>query len=191
MKLYLDGCSFTYGLGLEAKDTLASLFTRNGYTVNNQARNGKSNLAIVMDAYKNFHDHDVVVLGFTYSGRFHLRYQDIDLDFQPNFYPMAVPRQDYNSAGLEQAYENFHKYFYTLYQAPFCDELSDCIIDNLCTAIRSAGKTLVAFSWEQRKIKNTLIYPYIGPDLRLPDMHLNATGTQYLFDLLQEKIATQ
>ena len=53
-KLYLDGCSFTYGLNLPPEHTLAYLFSVDGgYKVTNGSRNGKSNLAIAMDAYKN------------------------------------------------------------------------------------------------------------------------------------------
>ena len=111
-RLYLDGCSFTYGLNLDKNYTLETLFTEHGkWCVNNQSRNGKSNLAIAMDAYQNCQDHDTFVLGFTFSGRFHIKYQQHNIDFQPIKYMLPlVP--DYNVDQLELVYDKFHKYFY-------------------------------------------------------------------------------
>ena len=50
-RLYLDGCSYTYGLGLDSTHTLGYLFQYQGeYVVTNKSRPGKSNLAIAIDA---------------------------------------------------------------------------------------------------------------------------------------------
>ena len=48
-KLLLDGCSFTYGLGLKKEETLEHHFIENGYQVLNLSRPGKSNHAIALD----------------------------------------------------------------------------------------------------------------------------------------------
>ena len=49
-KLYIDGCSLTYGQGLDEKDKLDYLLTtKAGFDVINNSRSGKSNLAIVLD----------------------------------------------------------------------------------------------------------------------------------------------
>lgn len=185
-KLYLDGCSFTYGLGLPQTDTLEHLFTSSDYAVTNGSRNGKSNLAIAMDAYKNIESHDTIVLGFTFSGRFYINHAGHNIDFQPIHYHHEFKPDDYNSAALEAEYDTFHKHFYTLYQTPFCDDLSDYLIDTLCEFIKSKGKKLIVFSWERRKVNTKILYPYIAPQYRLDDGHLNAKGTKYLFDLLQQ-----
>jgi hypothetical protein len=191
-KLYLDGCSFTYGLGLPHEDTLEHLFTSSGYDVSNNSRNGKSNLAIAMDAYKNIDNHDVIVLGFTFSGRFYINHSGHKIDFQPiYYYHQFKPNDDYNSAAIEDEYSTFHKHFYTLYQAPFCDDLSDCLIDTLSEFIKSKGKKLIVFSWEKRNVNTEILYPYIGPRHRLSDGHLNSLGTRYLFDLLQSRLGEQ
>ena len=187
-KLYLDGCSFTYGLHLDPADTLEALFVRDGgYIVTNQSRPGKSNLAIAMDAYRHCDSHDTVVLGFTYSARFYLKYQDTDIDFLPSKFNLETD-DAVNGDQLSQAYTQFHKYFYTMYEPPFCDTMSDMLVDSVCSHILARGKKLVCFSWEKRNTINTVIYPYIGPEHRLPDRHLNPKGTQYLFDLLQREI---
>ena len=187
-KLYLDGCSFTYGLHLPPEDTLATLFARDGgYIVTNQSRPGKSNLAIVMDAYRASQTHDTIVLGFTFSSRFYLKYQDADIDFLPSRFNLDL-KNSINSKQLDQAYNQFHRYFYTMYEPPFCDNLSDMLIDGVCSYILSLGKKLVCFSWEQRNTQQQILYPYIGPDFRLPDNHLNTQGTRYLFNLLQTEI---
>jgi len=190
-QLYLDGCSYTYGLNLDRNHTLEALFTKpGGWQVNNQSRNGKSNLAIAMDAYNNCKDHDIFVLGFTYSGRFHIKYQDHNIDFQPTRYMLPID-QDHNADHLESAYNDFHKYFYSLYQSPFCDNLSDFLIDTVCFYLKSQGKKVVAFSWEQRKCQTPLLYPYISPKLKLPCGHYDAQGTLHLYDLINQEINKQ
>ena len=84
-KLYLDGCSLTYGQGLDRSDSLGKLFNApGGYQVLDNSRPGKSNMSIVFDTYQNFRDYDTFVLGFTYSARFGLKYNDQNLDFQIN-----------------------------------------------------------------------------------------------------------
>lgn len=189
MKLYLDGCSFTYGLGLLRKQSLGQLFKdRGGYDVVDCSRNGKSNMAIAMDAYKNADSVDVIVLGFTFSGRFYIKYQEQHIDFQPIRYQLPLA-DNINSQELGDAYLDFHKYFYTLYQTPFCDDYSDFLIDSVCSYLEAQGKIVLAFSWEQRKTKHQLVYPYIGPNMRLPDRHLNALGTEYLYNILQTQLA--
>lgn len=187
-KLYLDGCSFTYGLGLPSSDTLASLFANRGqYIVTNSSRPGKSNMAIAMDAYKNFKNHNVVVLGFTYSSRFYLKYNNNNIDFLNTRYKSSSDDL-LNGHQLDLAYEEFHKYFYTLYEAPFCDDYSDFLVDNVCNYITNHGKKLLAFSWEKRNVEFNIMYPYIPPNMRLPDKHLNKAGTEYLYDLIGNAI---
>lgn len=190
-KLYLDGCSFTYGLGLESFDTLASLFAINGeYIVTNNSRPGKSNMAIAMDAYKNCKEHDIVILGFTYSSRFYLNYNNNDIDFLNTRYQLESSDQ-LNGHQLESAYKEFRKYFYTLFETPFCDKYSDFLIDTVCSYITSQGKKVIAFSWEKRKTDFNLLYPYIPPNMRLPDRHLNKEGTMYLYKLIGSTIESK
>ena len=63
MRLYIDGCSLTYGQGLPRDQSLGHLFTtQGGYEVFDASRPGKSNTAICMDTHKYFKDYDVFVL---------------------------------------------------------------------------------------------------------------------------------
>ena len=86
-RLYLDGCSLTYGQGIDRQDSLGALFhTRGEYQVLDQSRPGKSNIAIAFDTYQNFRDYDTFVLGFTYSSRFGFKYHDRNIDFFPRLH---------------------------------------------------------------------------------------------------------
>ena len=185
-QLYLDGCSLTYGQGLDRKDSLGALFnTRGEYQVLDYSRPGKSNMSIVFDTYQHFQDYDTFVLGFTYSARFGLRYKDQNLDFFPGFHGNGL---GLDSETLDIAHTEIYKYFYSVFGSPYCDDLSDMLIDTLISFLLSQNKKVVGFSWENQKTINHLEYPYIGPVGRLDDGHLNAKGTEQLFDFLQNII---
>jgi len=187
-RLYLDGCSYTYGLGLATNHTLGYLLQHQGeYIVTNKSRPGKSNLAIAIDTYNNFKNHDTIVLGFTYASRFYLKAYDHDIDFSATRQEIEINDLK-NGHQLEIAYKEFHKYFFTLFESPFDGNLSDMIIDSVISHMRSQGKTVVCFSWERRTTTNELLYPFIPIKMRLPDGHLNEDGTRYLFDVLQREI---
>ena len=130
LKLYLDGCSYVWGAILDPQYNLNTLFG-NEFEVTNRSRGGKSNLAIAMDYYKYGKDHDVVVIGWTFATRFYLKYDTVDLDFFPTrakgLHPIPSMQTDVNL--LEDAYFEFHKHFYRLYNEPFISEFSDMLID--------------------------------------------------------------
>jgi hypothetical protein len=190
-KIYLDGCSFTYGVGIDKNQSLEQLFINQGqYDVINYSRPGKSNLAIAMDTYKNLSNCDIAILGFTFSSRFYLNTHNTDIDFLSSKQHLETTNK-LNGDQLELAYQEFHKYFYTLYQTPFCDQFSDFLIDGLCSYVLSQGKKLVCYSWEPRTTQYPLLYPYFSPKMYQPDRHLNAAGTQHLYDILQREIETR
>jgi len=185
-KLYLDGCSLTYGQGLDRKDSLGGLFdTRGGYQVLDYSRPGKSNMAIVLDTYQHFRDYDTFVLGFTYSARFGLKYHDQNLDFFPGFHGRGLSLEP---ATLDIAHVEIYKYFYSVFGPPYSEDLSDMLIDTLISFLTLQNKQVFGFSWEQRKTVCHLKYPYIGSAKRLDDGHLNVEGTEQLFDFLQNII---
>jgi hypothetical protein len=187
-RLYLDGCSYTYGLGLDSKHTLGHLFQYQGeYIVTNKSRPGKSNLAIAIDAYSNFKNYDTIVLGFTYASRFYLKSHNHDIDFLISRKEIDIV-DSANGEQLEMTYKEFHKYFFTLFESPFDNNLSDMIIDSIISHMGAQGKKVVCFSWEQRDTTNKILYPFISANMRLADSHLNKTGTKYLYDMLQREI---
>ena len=58
---------------------------------------------------ENYKDYDVFVLGFTFSERFGIKYQNNNLDFYPGFHGLAFDNQE-----LELAHSEIYKYFYKL-----------------------------------------------------------------------------
>jgi hypothetical protein len=183
-KLYLDGCSYTYGLGLPESQRLQSMFEDAGYEVTNLSRPGKSNTAIVLDTFNNINNFDRFVLGFTYSSRYYVKFRNIDIDLIGTRFELDKSDQ----VEIEDAYTELHKAFYTLYDNQYWDNVSDMLIDNLLANIKLQSKKVFPFSWETRKITNQLFYPVMLPRDRLLDGHLNAVGTQKLFNQIQQNL---
>ena len=185
-RLYLDGCSLTYGQGLPRDQSLGSLYqTIGGYAVKDNSRPGKSNMSIVFDTYQNFQDYDVFVLGFTFSSRFGIKYHDQNLDFYGGHHGKGF---GLDSKSLDLAQLEVYKYFYTVFGHPYCDQLSNMLVDSLIAFLLKENKQVVPFSWEQRKVTSKIHYPYVKPSDRLPDGHLNQQGTVKLFDFLGDCI---
>lgn len=189
MKLYLDGCSLTYGQGLERKHSLGKLFEElGGYIVKDNSRPGKSNIAIAYDAYSNIEKYDVFVLGFTFSSRFGLKYKDINLDFYSGHHGKGF---DLVPDNLDKSHSMIQKYFYSVFESPYCDNLSDMLFDSTVSNLLQHNKKVLGFSWETRNVLNEIFYPYIGPDERLDDGHLNIQGTKRLYNLLGENLGAK
>lgn len=187
-KLYLDGCSFTYGQGLPRKHSLGNLFSDiGGYDVINKSRNGKSNISIALDTYRHVNKCDVFVLGFTYSTRFGLEYRSKNLDFFTGFQGKTI----FNDSKLENEFLNIYKFFYLTFDSPYCDQLSDMLIDYTIAFLKSKGKKVFAFSWEQRNTNIELDYPFYSTSDRLDDGHLNINGTKKLFNHIQNKLGAE
>ncbi len=185
-KLYLDGCSLVYGQGLDRKDCLSSLFVNKGfYDVLDKSRPGKSNIAIAVDTYKNFSNYDVFVLGFTFSSRFGMKYHDQNLDFFTGFHKQGL---NLEPKDLDSTHIEFYKYFYSVFGSPYCDDLSDMLIDTLISFLLAQNKKVLGFSWEKRNTTNQLLYPFIGPSDRLTDGHLNKQGVEKLYHFLGNEI---
>ena len=184
LRLYLDGCSYTYGHGLPREQSLGALFRElGGYTVTDMSRPGKSNLAMAYDVYQHAGDHDVFVLGWTFSSRFGIQYQDQPIDFYAGSTGQGLGFQDKQ---LDDASVAVYKYFYTVFDYPYCDKLSDMLVDTTIHFLKN--RRLVAFSWEKRNVTSSVMMPYLGPEHRLNDGHLSAAGTQVLYDLLQQAL---
>ena len=187
MSLYLDGCSLTHGMGLPRSESLGSLFAnKGGYDVTDNSRNGKSNISIAIDAYRNWDKCDVFVLGFTYSSRFGLEFDNQNLDFYAGFQHDSLHGDCPES--LSDEFTKVYKYFYLTFSEPYSSELSDMLVDYTVNFLKSKNKKVFAFTWESRKTTENLYRPYIGLDGRLPDGHLNKHGTQKLYDTIQHEL---
>jgi hypothetical protein len=182
-KLYLDGCSLTYGQGLDRKHSLGSWFKNDGgYDLVDQSFPGKSNMMICFDAYQNRHHHDIFVLGFTFSNRFGLKFKNQNLNFYAGSAGLGFGLEP---AELDQSHLAVQKYFYTVFDEPYCSDLSDMLIDTTVNSLRAHNKTVIAFSWQNRNTDNKLHYPCIQINDRLPDGHLNVSGMKKLYEFLQ------
>lgn len=188
-RLYLDGCSLTYGQGLDRQHSLGYLFENlGGYIVKDESRPGKSNIAIAYDAYLHANDYDVFVLGFTYSSRFGLKYKDKNLDFYSGHHGNGF---DLEPDNLDQSHSMIQKYFYSVFESPYCDNLSDMLFDTTISYLKQQNKKVLGFSWQERTTVNKIFYPFIGLDERLPDGHLDKNGTKRLYNLLGEQLGAE
>ena len=185
-KLYLDGCSFTYGIGLDESQRLHSKFKSAGHEVTNLSRPGKSNTAIALDTFNNIDKFDKFVLGFTFSNRYYLKFRNTDIDLLGTRFELDTT----NNADLEESYKNLHKAFYTLYDTQHWNNVSNMLVDNILSTLKLQSKKVFAFSWEIRNTTNQLYYPIVLPEDRLSDGHLNAKGTQKLFDIIQNGLGS-
>lgn len=183
IKLYLDGCSLTYSQGLDRQHSLGNLFkTLGGYDVLDNSFPGKSNMMICFDTYQHRHQFDIFVLGFTFSNRFGLKFKNQNL----NFYAGSASKGfGLEPQELDQTHLAIQKYFYTVFDEPYCSNLSDMLIDTTVNLLNANNKAVVGFSWQNRKTDNNLYYPYISVNDRLSDGHLNVNGTKKLYDFLQ------
>ena len=180
-RLLLDGCSFTYGLNLAKEETLEQHFIENGYQVTNLSRPGKSNHAIALDVYNNIDKCDVLVVGWTFSSRWHLRYHDDDIDLMATRQQIELP-YTLDSGATEQSYQELHRSLYSMFDASYWNQTSDMLVDFVQAFAQN--KPRVFFSWEPRKTKSKVYYPHVLASQRLPCGHLNANGTTELFNKL-------
>lgn len=180
-KLLLDGCSFTYGLGLEREETLEHHFNECGYEVLNLSRPGKSNHAIALDVYQHHKEYDVVVVGWTFSSRWHLQYHGQNIDLLASRQQIELPCT-VDSGQIEQSYTQLHQSLYSLFDVQHWNKVSDMLIDSTCALLQQ--KQTVFFSWESRNTECSVYYPHVSPVGRLPNGHLNADATTNLYNNL-------
>jgi len=183
-KLYLDGCSFTYGVNLKKEEKLEHLFIESGYDVTNFSRPGKSNMAIAIDTFNNFVNHDVIVIGWTFSSRFYLKYLEQHIDLIPTR-PNIEVENVLNADAIEQSYSDLYKHFYSLHDTDYFRNLSDMLVTQTYCQLHNSGKKIVFFSWEKRTL-DKIFYPHVAGNHRLPCGHLNNNGTNYLCNTIQQ-----
>jgi len=190
-RLYLDGCSFTYGTGLSQQSTLGHLFTGSGgYMVTNKSRPGKSNLAMALDTYDNISNHDVIVVGWTFGSRTYLKYHNRDIDFLPSK-PILESVDMVGSNEIEKSYQELHKQLYSLFDIDHYNKISDMLMSMTYQMALTLNKKVVFFSWDNRDVAIPLLYPHVPAQHRLPCGHLSTSGTEYLYNTLQVLLGGQ
>ena len=182
-KLLLDGCSFTYGLNLKPHETLEHHFVECGYDVLNLSRPGKSNHAIALDVYKNLEHCDVVVVGWTFSSRWHLKYHEHDIDLLASRTQIELPHL-IDTETIEQNYQELHQSLYGLFDIAHWNQTSDMLVDLTHAMITTHQKRSVFFGLESRNTQCSIYIPHVPSNHRLPCGHLNSNGTTHLFNKL-------
>ncbi len=185
MKIYIDGCSYTAGYGLDKKYSLGSLLSSLG-AVTDCSYVGKSNYAIALDTYKVVDDFDLYIIGWTFNNRF-------EFDFDGNIAESSATRDGINFGNIpngeffEKEYKELQKRFFR-YSSRF-SMFSDYLVDS--TAALLQNKKIIFFSWEKRKCNTVLLYPQFSIDCRQQDMpnwinygHLNESGMKLLSDIV-------
>jgi hypothetical protein len=188
-KLYLDGCSLTYGLGLDRHDTLAGRW-ESQYEIINKTRPGKSNLAIALDAFENIQTCDIIVIGWTFSSRSYLKYHDYNIDLLPSRTTVELPFER-DTKIMSDIYTDLHRNFYALHDTTFANHHSDFLVSSIKIMCEKHQKKTVFFSWEKRKTDFNIYYPTMSRKMRFPDGHLNVDGTAHLHNNLQQLIYEQ
>ena len=154
-KIYVDGCSFTYGHGLDRKYSLANLIGADM----DFSFPGKSNYNIIYDLYRNIDNFDLFVIGFTFADRVTLWNNDIPLNVLPTKKDLDRLYQYPGGELLEEKYKDFHMVFYTLFNEDYQNTLSDFIIDGISKILENKNKKMVLFSMEHRNCATNLFYP--------------------------------
>ncbi len=187
-KIYVDGCSYTYGLGLDREYSLGKLLDANV----DMSRPGKSNIAIVEDLQQAlWRDYDTFVIGFTFSSRFLFNINDTQIDMHPNSNELFLGDVE-NSQQLEEEYKLLHKYFYKFSTVESFDARSDFLIDSTVALLKTLNKKFVVYSWEKRKTLSEILYPrnYILKKYNqsINNHHLTEQGMLQLKDLIKSKL---
>jgi hypothetical protein len=187
-KIYVDGCSYTYGLGLDRKFSLANLL---GATVD-LSRPGKSNVAMIQDLHANILDYDIFVIGFTFSSRYLFSYNDVAIDMHASSSDIYLG-DDPNAQSHEHEYQKLHSLFYKFSTIESFNQRSDFMIDAALALLQQQSKTAVIFSWEPRDLVNhdRVFYPrkLISSNFNQSktNWHLTAQGMEILANLVKEK----
>jgi hypothetical protein len=181
-RIYVDGCSFTYGEGLSRKYSLANLISADI----DMSLPGKSNNNIIYDTYEHINTADIFVLGFTFANRTTLWDNNRPLGINPSKLELEQLFCHTHAALLEEKYKDFHKIFYTLYNERYQNTLSDFFIDGIIEVLKSKQKKIIVYSMEKRNCINKIFYPNINN--RQSDGHYNEIGMELLAKAIKERL---
>ena len=183
MTLYVDGCSFAYGAGLDRKYSLSNLIGGNV----DKSYGGKSNQSILHDLYLNIDNHDTFVISMSYSDRFVLFDGGSRISILPS---IESGLSMLAGTPYEQTYKEYHKILYTLYDKEFYSKLSDATADSIILLLDAFKKKFVIFTWERRRnfFKNRFTPMRFNNDQFLTDRHLNEKGMQRWAEITKEAL---
>lgn len=185
-KIYVDGCSYVYGQGLDRSSSLGALL---GATTDN-SRPAKSNIAISEDLYHAVKlDYDWYIVGYTFSNRysFSLDRKPIDIYSSTDEYVLEFEQDEIQLKQL-------HRLYYYFSDVSKLDQRSDYLVDSSIALLEQQNKKFVMFSWEPRTIINSgkIFYPrqLISNDYcqSQTNRHLTESGMRILANIIREKM---
>lgn len=185
-RIYLDGCSYVYGLGLSRDKSLGALL----HASLDNSRPAKSNIAIADDLYSAINeDFDLYVVGYTFSSRYSFLVDNTPIDISPTKDEFRLETEA-NEVKLKQLHSLYY-YFSDLAQL---DRRSDYLVDSSIALLEQSKKRFVMFSWEQRNLinSNKLFYPRKMMSTRYnqskTNHHLTTEGMQVLATIIKGKL---
>ncbi len=187
-KLYLDGDSGVYGLGLSKEYSLGSLLSAD---IDMSSPN-KSNFHIAHDVYKAIDTADTFIIVFTVGDRITLWNNNVPIGISPP--KTSLESLDHPQSGmLEQEYKSFHKMYYTLYNISYTRNLNNFLVDGTVALLKSKNKKFLICTFEKRQCISKEIFYISHVDIKLktnclPTDHFNEEGMQMLANLIKEKL---
>ena len=185
-RIYVDGCSYVYGLGLRRNESLGALLNA---TVDN-SRPAKSNIAIADDLYRAVkEDFDVYIVGYTFSSRYSFSIDKKPIDIAPSKDEFRL-----DTEADEIKLKQLHSLYYYFSDIAQLDSRSDYLVDSSIALLEQSKKRFVMFSWEQRSLinSNKLFYPrkMLSPSYNQSktNHHLTAEGMQVLATIIKGKL---
>lgn len=176
MRIYVDGCSLTYGEGLPRADSIGA---RLGAELD-LSRPGKSNMAMAIDLIDCLDTYDLYVLGFTYPSRYTFYHQDTAIDVTP-----AKEHIGQVDVYLEQNFPVFSRMLWTMTNDNRMEDLSKFIVEGAMSLLKQHGKQYVVYGWYPYECEDSNFFTPEIPEtaeyrLAKDNFHLNSAGMELL-----------
>jgi len=188
-KIYVDGCSLTYGQGLDRKYSVGSLLNADI----DKSRPGKSNSAMITEIYPDIDFYDVFVIGFTFSSRYTFYNDNMPIEIHPG--KDCSDRLIGHPIGefIEKTYPQFFKVLWSLTNEEKLTTLTNFYINSLISLLKEKNKKYVIYSWDNATCSDQCFFiPNIPKNLdhriSTSDAHLNKKGMIELVDQIKEKL---
>ena len=188
-KIYVDGCSFTYGQGLDRKYSVGNLLNADI----DKSRPGKSNTAMVTEIYPDIDLYDIFIIGFTFPSRYTFYNDNMPIEVQPG--KKFLDRLIGHPIGefIEKTYPQFFKVLWSLTNEEKLTTLTDFYINSLISLLKEKNKKYVIYSWGNAECSDQYFFiPNIPMNLEYriseSDSHLSIKGMIDLVNQIKEKL---
>jgi len=196
MNIYVDGCSYTYGYGLDRKFSLANLLSTNSdYTVTDKSEGSKSNYAMILDLYSTKTEYDLYIINWTFNYRLELKMGNSIVNMTASRTPDIVTFDD---TFFEKEYDILRDKFFRY--ASRYHKLNDFFVDAAANLLKMNNKKFIFSTWEPKCCKEKLLYlpNKFSKNFRQNDCtnweqvgHLNSAGMELFAEIIRDKINEQ